>query len=281
MNINKFLEEIKSADLSKLSYSKITSLIKYNSIRWPYTSTIIKKGTFVERGRVNEGGVFYNSEFEISYRTDVGNIKEFGRANMPFTSRFYGAMASKEIKLPIIVLFSELVEQFRNRPTSDLEIIMTVGKWFVKEDLEVADICYSQKYFNIEEIKKRYEYWASKLRGTEIGQEEYQKTLSFFSDEFARTDINNHHDYKLSCLYADFAIGEKLHGIMYPSVKTEYKANNIVLTRNAVEQFLELKQVAMFKYQIKNGSPIVIQTHHSDNLGSFNTNFTWEKVDTI
>lgn len=283
IGVNEFIEKIKLVDLSKLSYNKLKALIRFNVIQFPYTTALVKKGAFIERGRINgEDGIFYNSEFDISYRIDVGNMKEFGRANEPFTSRFYGAMISEEIPFARVVLFAELVEEFVNIPTSDFEITITTGRWFVKEDFEVADVCYSKNYFEIADIKKRYEFWISKLKETEheVGQEEYQNLLSFFSDEFAKTEIKNHHDYKLSCLYADFAIyANKLSGVCYPSVKAGYKANNIVLTKEAVEQFLELREVAMFKYQIKNGKPSVIPTFYSDNLGPFNTNFNWKKVE--
>jgi hypothetical protein len=240
---------------------------------------LIKKGAFIERGRINTDQEFYNSEFEISYRTDIGNMKEFGRANKPFQSRFYGAMPSKEIELIRIILFSELVEQFSDRPSADFEITMTIGQWYVKEDFEVADICFSGNYSEVKDVKKRYEDWVEKLKGTEIGQEDYLNLLVFFSDEFAKKDIKNHHDYKLSCAYSDFAIySNNLNGICYPSVQTEYKANNIALTQQAVEQFLELKRVAMFKYEIKSGKPIVIPTYYTDDLGPFNTKFNWKKV---
>lgn len=278
MTIQEFIETSQKTDLSKLGYLKMKHLIVSNSIQFPYTTALIKKGATIERGRVNDSP-FYNSEFEISYRTDYGNIREFGRANKPYESMFYGAMSSGEIKLARIILFSELVKEFTNIPTTDVEITMTIGRWVAKEDFEVADVCFSENYFNNNEIKERYENWKAKMIDFEIGQIDYQNLLIFFADEFSKKEIKTHHDYKLACLYKDFAIhSNKLCGICYPSVRTDYKAYNIALTPDTVERYLELKQVAMFKYEVKDGNAKLFPIYYSDDLGLFNTNFNWRSV---
>jgi len=74
----------------------------------PFTTAIIGKGAIIERGRINKNGETFYSEFDISYRTDTGNIKKFGRANQPFHSRFYGAMPSAEIKMPTIGIIDKI-----------------------------------------------------------------------------------------------------------------------------------------------------------------------------
>lgn len=279
MDINDFILQIKATDLSKLSYQKIKAIITNNQIQLPYTTAIIRKGTPIERGRLNRDTPFFYSEFEISYRTDYGNIKEFGRANEPFSSRFYGAIPSKKIDLSRIVLFSELEKKFRQIPKGNYETTMTIGRWFVKEDFEVADVCLSENYLSNSELKAKHEMWLSKLKNSEIGQEEYINLLSFFSDEFSKKEINTHHDYKLSCLYSDYAIvANKLNGVLYPSVQTDYEGLNLVLTRDAVEKYLELKTVAMFKYKVEKGNASLYPTYYSDDLGVFNTQFKWSKV---
>lgn len=279
MTIFEFIENLEKADLSKVGFNKLLHIIKQNNIRIPYTTALLKKGTPIERGRINEDCGFFNSEFEISYRIDTGNLKEFGRANKPFQSRFYGAIPSIDIKFPRIVLFSELVEQFREIPVDEFETTMTIGRWIVKEDFEIADVCFSNDYFKVDNIKSRYDYWVSKTKNTETGQKEYQELLNFFSEEFSKTRIKNHFDYKLSCLYAEIAVyGNGLNGIGYPSVRTDYLANNVAITPDAAERFLELKEVGRFRFVVEKGKPSVFQTHYSDNLGPFNSDFKWEKV---
>lgn len=180
MTVKEFVELLKNSDLSKIAYGKLWSVIYYNSICLPYTTAIIRKGAIIERGRINYNGEIYYSEFDISYRTDTENIKEFGRANKPSQSRFYGAMPSNNVKMPRIVLFSELVEQFRVIPHSDFETTMTIGRWFVKEDFEVADVCFSENYFDVENLRKRFDFWIDKTKDTDLQNEDF-KNLFFFS----------------------------------------------------------------------------------------------------
>jgi hypothetical protein len=278
MTTKEFVEELKKSDLTKVAYEKITEAIICNKISFPYTTAIIRKGNVIERGRINNHGEVFNSEFEISYRTDRGNISEFGRGNRPYQSRFYGAMISEEIKFIRIVLFSELVDQFREFPDTDFETSMTIGRWYVKEDFEVADVCFSEKYLNVNELKNRYKFWVEKIKDADLQKEDFKNLIIFFSNEFAKTQIKNHFDYKLSCLYTDIAIhANGLNGVFYPSVKTNYKANNIVLEPTSVEKYLDLREVAMFRYIIKNKCPIVLQTHYSNDLGSFNSRFNWKE----
>ena len=282
MTIFELIKNLKDSDLSKVGFNKLLHIIKQNDIKIPYTTTLLKKGTPIERGRINKDCGFFNSEFEISYRTDTGNLKEFGRANKPFQSIFYGAIPSEDIKYPRIVLFSELVEQFREIPLDNFEITMTIGRWIVKEDFEISDVCFSSDYFNVENIKRRYDFWVRETKDSEIGQEDYQELLKLFSKEFSKTQINNHFDYKLSSLYAYIAIyGNKLNGIGYPSVRTDYLANNVAITPDAVEKYLDLKEVGRFKFIVEKGKPSVSQTHYTDNLGSFNSTFKWKKIKTI
>jgi len=278
MKIHEYISCLKNADIEKVSFKKLIHIILQNNIHIPYTTIMLKKGAPIERGRINENNRLFKSEFEISYRTDLGNISEFGRANKPFQSMFYGSLPSEDIKSLAIVLFAELVEQFRNVPETDFETNMTIGRWFVKEDFEVADVCFSEDYFTIEEIKTRYDFWITKTKNDLLGQKEYQDLLQFFSKEFSKTQINTHFDYKLSSFYTEIAINaNKLNGISYPSVKTDYSGRNIALTPDAVEKYLELKEVAVFKFIVDKGKPLVLQTHYSDSLGPFNSEFKWKK----
>lgn len=276
MTIQELIQLLRNIDLSKVSRDKIVYTIHKNGIRLPILTSIIKRGEIIERGRVSDEGCIFSSEYEISYRTDIEKIDKYGRANRPFQSMFYGSSPSRDIKHPTIVLFSELVEQFRNISKLNFETTMTVGRWIVTEDFEVADVCFSENYFTVEEIKSRYDSWVQKIQNTELNEEVYKDLLFFFSNEFAKKSINNHHDYKISSIYTDYALNEKLNGICYPSVRTDYKGRNFALLPSAVEKFMELREAAVFKYTIQNGKPLAINTHYSDNLGLFNSKFAWK-----
>jgi hypothetical protein len=78
MTIFEFIKNLKDSDLSKFGFNKLLHIIKQNNIKIPYTTALLKKGLPIERGRINADCEFSNSEFEISYRTDTGSLKEFG-----------------------------------------------------------------------------------------------------------------------------------------------------------------------------------------------------------
>ncbi|MDP4208723.1 MAG: hypothetical protein Q8928_07925 [Bacteroidota bacterium] len=276
MTFQEFIQLLKNTDLQHVSRDKIIYTLHKNGIRLPILTSIIKKGEIIERGRISHEGRMFSSECEISYRTDIEKIDKYGRANRPFQSMFYGSSPTRDIKHPTIVLFSELVEQFRNISKSNFETTMTVGRWIVIDDFEVADICFSENYFTVDELKNRFELWVQKIQDTELNEENYQNLLSFFSNEFAKANINNHHDYKISSIYTDYVLNEKLNGICYPSVRTDYQGRNFALLPSAVEEYMELREAAVFKYTIQNGEPLVINTHYSNELGAFNSRFVWK-----
>jgi hypothetical protein len=280
MDIIEFIDLMKKVDLAKLSYNKILSVIRDNEIQLPYLTAMIKKGAPIERGRIHKDNeLFFTSEFDISYRTDVGNIDKFNRASKPHTSRFYGALPGQDVQMARIVLFSELDEKFRNNERSDYSSKMTIGRWIVQEDFEVADIVFSDSFKNSQHIRDKYNFWVEKLKGHKIGEENYQKLLKFFSDEFAKQKIITHHDYKLSTAYADMAIyANDFNGVLYPSVRTDYMGINIVLTDRAVEKYLKLEKVCVFKYIVENNRSMLIPEMYSDDLGPLNTRFNWNPI---
>ena len=273
MTIDELILLLRDCNLSKVTFSKIFSTIVNNGIQLPILTAMVKKGAIIQRGRIGKEGEIFYSELDISYIADEQKILTYGRANRPYQSIFYGSMPTPKIQYPTITLFTKLVEELRMPIKKDFEKTMTVGRWIVKEDFEVADSCYSLNYASVSENLEIFQYWKKKLTGTEIGSISNLKALSFFADMFAKAEIKNHNDYKLSAIYTEFALRRKLNGILYPSMKTDYNGKNIAITPKSVEKYLELKQVGVFKLIVKNGIEEIIQTHYTDELGPLNSNF--------
>lgn len=66
-----------------------------------------------------------------------------------------------------------------------------------------------------------------------------------------------------------------LHGITYPSVRTDNKANNIALFPDSVEKYLELEMVGMFKITKKGKHSFMDNLAISTDLGKYNSDFKW------
>ncbi len=85
------IQTLKKVELSKVSFEKIVIFLRKGIVMIPVTIAKIHEGYSIFRGRINKNGERFFSEKDISYRTDFQNISDFGRANIPHQSMFYGA----------------------------------------------------------------------------------------------------------------------------------------------------------------------------------------------
>ncbi|OYD43598.1 hypothetical protein [Sphingobacterium cellulitidis] len=156
--------------------------------------------------------------------------------------------------------------------------VITVGKWRIKEDFEVVEMVFNESNIeNIPQIRSSYEYHIDRLK-KEIPDkiEDIEFLLRFFSDEFAKKGIQSDSDYKISAAYTEMATTfRNLSGVTYPSVRTEYQGFNVALTIPAVETFLDLEVVAMFKVYKKGEHTFVDNLAYATELGDLKSNFNW------
>lgn len=277
--LDKVTSALRSADLSKVSYQKVLYSLM-NDLRFiPFVTAKLKAGHHIERARINEPNQVFYSEKEISYRTDFQNIKRYGRANSPGQSLFYGAVKTENIKHPRIINLLETSEMFRSADRKcDAEFVMTVGKWRIKEDFEVIESVFNKHNIEtIPQIKQSYEYHLNNLKAEMPDRiDDIEFLLEFFSDEFAKKAIKSDDDYKISVAYTDLAMNFlKAAGVAYPSVRTDYQGFNVALDIHAVENFLELEVVAMFKIYKKGDQTFMDNLAYATDLGDMKSNFKW------
>lgn len=274
------IASITEADLSLVSYNKLVNAL--TSLQFvPFVTALLKKGHSIERARINKPEEIFLSESQISYRTDYANIKSYGRANVPHFSLFYGAIESDVIKHPRLVNLLETSEIFRNLEKNEVQnadFIMTVGKWIIKEDIEVVEMVFDEKSIkNSVDIKRSYEFHIEKLtKEHPEHKEQFELILRFFSNQFAKKEIKTHFDYMISSAYTDMAINWQGHkGLTYPSVKTDYLGQNVVLTPFVVEKYLALEIVAMYRVEKKGKKSLISPLRHCTDFGHLNANFKW------
>ncbi|GAA4203908.1 hypothetical protein GCM10022289_20910 [Pedobacter jeongneungensis] len=71
---------------------------------------------------------------------------------------------------------------------------------------------------------------------------------------------------------------KNLLGATYPSVRTDYYGYNVALTIPAVEAFLDLEAVAMFKVYKKQGHTFIDNLAFATELGELKSNFKWVDI---
>lgn len=274
------IEELSSANYNLVSYNKLVAKLRQFQFI-PFVTAKLNPGYHIERGRINEPGQIFTSEKELSYRTDRDNITQYGRANIPYDSLFYGAIESDVIKHPRLINLLETSQIFRNldkQKIDQADFIMTVGKWRIKEELEIVEIVFDENSIEKSaDIKKSYEHHLEKLK-SELPDfaEQFSLLLKFFSNQFAKKEITSHLDYMISAAYTDLALNFKgSPGLKYPSVKSDYMGHNVVLTPRAVDQFLELEIAAMYRVTKNYDQTLIHPLKHAIELGPLNSNFNW------
>ncbi|WP_416440038.1 hypothetical protein ACH3O9_10190 [Leeuwenhoekiella sp. A16] len=283
-SIKKSIQKFKDCNLSKIGYGKLWQALENEFGIIPFLNREIEKGE-IDRARINSKiGEVFNSENEISYREDISNINKYGRTNAPFQSMFYGAIPTSKIGYPRITSLIETSEIFRDIPQNkfiDAHFMMTLGKWEIKKPLKVVDLVFNKNNIeNIEDIQFSHED-ARKTIAENFPDNTVQieLILEFFSDEFAKIDIKNNNDYKISCIYSQMALNQGVDGIAYPSVRTKAMGYNIALTPLSVDSSLQMTKASMHKIEKENDDTYIGNYKIALDLGDFNSNFKWERAE--
>ena len=278
--LKSIISELKNANFSAVSYNKLINKLKdFKFI--PFPTAKLNVGFHIERGRINEPNQIFTSEKELSYRTDYENIKSYGRANVPHDSLFYGAIESDVIKHPRMINLLETSQIFRNlhkEKVDKADFFMTVGKWRIKEEMEIVEVVFDEHSIqNSEDVRKSYEYHLEKLKA-ELPDyvDQFSYILKFFSNEFAKKEINSNTDYMISAAYTDLALNYRgFPGLKYPSVKSDYAGHNVVLKPTVVDKFLELEIAAMFRVIKEGENTVIYPFKHTKEFGPLNSDFKW------
>jgi hypothetical protein len=158
--IQKIISEIENSDFSQVGYNKLFRKLQ-TLILIPFVTAKLNKGYHIERGRINKPDEIFTSEKEISYRTDYKNIENYGRANVPHFSLFYGAIQSDIIEHPRLVNLLETSEIFRNLKENNVDkadFVMTLGKWRITNEMEIVEIVFDENSIkNSNDVKESYE----------------------------------------------------------------------------------------------------------------------------
>ena len=277
MTKQEIIDNLKKSDLSKISFQRVVETIKSLGLI-PTTEIDITEGMIIERGRVNIPDKLFYSESEISAREDFFNIRTYGRAHPPLTSVFYGSLKSDEIPHPRMTILTEISEEFRNNRNS--KITYTVGQWRVKKPFVAYCYLYSEKLRVSKAISKIIDEWHEIIKNsTTVNGDDAKLIGEFISEEFAKKEIKSDNDYKISAAITELKFrNTKIPAIIYPSVRADYLGTNIAMRADKVEEYLELKQVALCDAYSVNGNALLDITAVAQDLGPFNSSFKWTKV---
>jgi hypothetical protein len=225
------LKELKEEETIS-SYSHIKNILKNQIIPVPLYE--YKPYRLIRYRRHNKGEEFFNYSHELSYRTDILDIHNFGRANEPGQGMFY-CNDNKNQETGI----AEAVSIFRGNKDSKEEIL-TIGAWDLNKPLNLVLILpIEQNFGKNSDFDKIKEYYNRLENSKEF--EDLKRFNDFLANEFT-LDLEKHKsNYKITCAFTNY-IREKfpeIDGIIYSSVKSEYNGTNIVLWPEVVNEKLD------------------------------------------
>ncbi|WP_350284635.1 hypothetical protein [uncultured Croceitalea sp.] len=263
------LEELKKLDTIS-SYSHIKNILKNQIIPVPILE--YKPYRLIRYRRHNKGEEFFNCSHELSYRTDILNIHNFGRANEPGQGFFY-CNDNKNQETGI----SEAVSIFRGNKDSEEEIL-TIGAWDLKKPLNLVMILPTEKNSgNNLEFDKMREFYNGFDKSEEF--EDLKTFNEFLANEFTLDLEKQKSNYKITCAFSNY-IKEKfpeVDGIIYASVKSEFNGTNMVLWPEVVDEKLDFvaARKSIFK-KVADKTFVEVKTFDSTDYDKKSDEINWK-----
>jgi len=270
------------------SYISIKNILNAFSIPLSYTK--IPAGTPIFRNRVHENpknrideNLFQRIE-DISHITNPQIIIDFGRANEPMQSIFYGSTTSE-------TAFFETSRTSRSQNDINFEI-NTIGQWILQEDINIAFLPLNStnrgKYSIADRLDADFQQLIKVFKNDNT--DDLQKVLELFSIEFSTDSRGKENDYLISCAFANYIydqIGVEyesneelvIDGIMYPSVQLISSGLNLALKSHLVEtQKLKLEKVICQKIElIRDNTYCNTEIINSKSINYNNWEINWDK----
>jgi len=238
-----------STNLEEIEYGQVVDLMRNSVKRIPIPVAKLVNNAAIDRARKNNGEILFSDISDITYISDQKVIQqlltEFGRANCPHQSMFYGAIETSQIQHQRITAIAETSTLYQDPEGINLDgELYTISRWRSLVELEIAEMVFSEDAIVANpDIEKAFNKQVGFAKRKGVDAAFYKEFLIFISSEFARKK-ESHHDYKISSAYTNLTLNHpKISGISYPSVQTGYKGENIVFPPNIVDQHLRLEAI--------------------------------------
>lgn len=281
--IDAFISELSSANLENVHYPALYKRLSDFLMPFPIFQSTWPEGSKIERARCHKDKERpYGCEKEISFRADPSSIKDFGRANTPYQSTFYGAIDTHETKHARVTLLHEIHPDFRNRTLEKIETsFMTIGQWVTNQPLNLVEIIFHEEArLHSERIRALYDHHEKKF-GPILGEkyEDVMRVMRFISEQFAKSVTGDSTGYMISAAYYNFVVEKsngKIHGVIYPSVQTNFQGANIALPPLYVLMALKLNMAIEIEVRQTGEKEFLVDIPKiCKEFGPLNSDFKW------
>jgi hypothetical protein len=231
--------------------------IEHTLKKIPASHMKIEKGKAIYRCRKYNlplQSLFY-FESDLSFRTDLNNISEFGRCNQPNTSVFYGStyysnmhetsqMVDPGFKTAILET-TKLLDPPKSLKISEGVEIYGVGMWEATEDFDVFIMPPNEAWRKESELAKKLLEIHEKNMIQAKANDEIREFYKIMGSEFSKYMHNKPNDeYAISALFS-LHTAKSAGGVAYSSVKSGHNGFNIALTPDTIDSKFNFKRAGI------------------------------------
>jgi hypothetical protein len=244
------------------------------------------------RAQTNKPNELFSTQSRISYNKTNPDIITPGKFNAWGEPMFYGSlpyMPKEKEKFfpPSLTACLETCKDLYNPEKMVLLQDFTVGRWTINETLNVVNLVFDEVHLSHnQELKVSNDAYIEKLlRNLDSKAGDFVKELFSYYSRLCRTGSNEGAYYVLTALYTAIrlyyeSIGAEVNGMISSSAATDGMGLNIVMTPAAVEHYLTLNAVTMYRYFLVMPEARKYAIYHSSeiienyrNLPEFNYTF--------
>jgi hypothetical protein len=249
--VTETLNSLEKLDLSLNPYQEAKKLM-ISLGRFIGMYFYLKKGNVIYRSRLNENNESFYSKCQLTYCPEQFN-KVYKRASTPQKTMFYGSYIpmkqtlEKGISADKISILEVLPDEIKDGTT------ITTGHWILKEEIKLIAIIQSSEFYMENPLTKELmDSYKENLKEADVYKTESLEISEYFAKQFSKvvTEKDFDYEYILSALFSEIYVGNKISGIIYPSVKNNGSAFNIALTPECADTFLELELVVEAKISL-------------------------------
>src|SRR6185436_16344900 len=252
--VDEVIQKLKSMDLSKVSDDEVINEIRKIG-KIALFRIKIPKGHLVNRSRCSDEFINWSYEKDISYIRDKAKIPDYNRGSFKGESIFYGCIPiDKDEHYCQLLSIQEVSKLFNIESETTLEEYAIMGKWRVTGDFTIGAIAHHQDFLKKNtDLKNMHDEFIEFMKKYPERKKDFLKISEYLSYEFAKkVSDKTRCEYKISAAFTKIMLELGVKGVLYPSAKDEGKGFNITLSPSAVDKYLKLEKVAVWRIKKRN-----------------------------
>ncbi|MFK5889943.1 MAG: hypothetical protein QM486_04355 [Flavobacteriaceae bacterium] len=255
--LNELNELLKRFNFTRQDLTEFEDHIEHTLKNIPASLMKIEKGRAIYRCRKYNLPLksLFCFESDLSFRTDLNNISEFNRCNVPNTSVFYGSTYYPNIHdkpqmidpgfITAILETTKLLDPPKSSEISEGIEIYGVGMWEATEDFDVFIMPPNEAWKKESELAKKLLEIHEENMIQAKASNEIREFYKIMGSEFSKYMHNKpNEEYGISALFSLHTV-KSAGGVAYSSVKTEHNGFNLALTPDTIDSKFNFKRAGI------------------------------------